>query len=218
MILRRSKCRSNLAIKKKATTESSPRTAAHFKSIASAISPRRLLQFAREWSSLILSRTARLRCQDTAKSVNHVAIVAVDYVPIGGLHFQTIARRPRATAQHAPITIGCAAAAFVSIEAPFPNVSAEIVKAYRIRFETAGRHCRATASSRGCVAPAACLEPSGRGSGPAQRPAWRWQGAGRRRSASPRPTAPARRSPGRPRPARRLCPPRCAASASIPKS
>ena len=151
MILRRSKCRSNLAIKKKATTESSPRTAAHFKSIASAISPRRLLQFAREWSSLILSRTARLRCQDTAKSVNHVAIVAVDYVPIGGLHFQTIARRPRATAQHAPITIGCAAAAFVSIEAPFPNVSAEIVKAYRIRFETAGRHCRATASSRCCA-------------------------------------------------------------------
>jgi hypothetical protein len=85
--------------------------------------------------SLILNLDGRLRCQHTAKSVNHVAIVAVDYVAIGGLHFQTIARRPGAAAQHTPVATGCARAAFVSVEAPFPHVSAEIVQAYRVRLE-----------------------------------------------------------------------------------
>src|SRR5207247_11453679 len=53
---------------------------------------------------LILNVATSLRCEHTTKSVNHVAIVAVDYVAIRGLHFQTIARRPGAAAQHAPIT------------------------------------------------------------------------------------------------------------------
>ena len=76
----------------------------------------------------ILNVAAGLRCQNATKSVNHVTIVAVDYVAVGGLHFQAIARRPGTAAQHAPITTGCAGASFVSVEAPFPNVSAEIVQ------------------------------------------------------------------------------------------
>src|SRR4029077_7919355 len=63
-------------------------------------------------TSLILSLAGRLRCQHAAKSVNHVAIVAVDYVAIGGLHFQTVARCPGAAAQHTPVTTGCAVASF----------------------------------------------------------------------------------------------------------
>ena len=86
-------------------------------------------------NSSILGLTAGLRCRDATKSVNDVSIVAIDYVPIRGLHFQTIARRPGAAAQHAPIATGCAVATFVNIEAPFPNVSAEIVQAYRVRLE-----------------------------------------------------------------------------------
>ena len=100
-------------------------------------------------NSFILDLAAGLPCQYTAKSVNHVAIVAIDYVAIRGLHFQTIARRPRATAQHAPITIGCAAAAFIGVDAPFPNVSAEVVQAYRIRLETADWDRGGVAPSRG---------------------------------------------------------------------
>ena len=46
----------------------------------------------------ILNLAAGLRCQYATKSVNDVAIVAVDYVAIGGLHFQTIARCPGAAA------------------------------------------------------------------------------------------------------------------------
>ncbi len=80
-------------------------------------------------NSFVLSLTRRLDCQHTTKSVNHVAIIAVDYVAIGGLHFQTIARGPGAAAQHTPITTDCAGSSFVSIKAPFPNVSAEIVQA-----------------------------------------------------------------------------------------
>src|SRR6266478_4242831 len=100
----------------------------------------------------ILNLAAGLRCQHTAKSVNHVAIVTVDDVPIRGLHFETIARRPGAAAQHTPVTTGCTAASFVSVEAPFPNVSAEIVQAYRIRFKTADRHCCGAApSAGGCI-------------------------------------------------------------------
>src|SRR6476660_10473206 len=90
-------------------------------------------------NSFIFDVTSRLRCQHATKSVNDVAIVAVDYVPIGGLHLQTIARRPGAAAQHTPITDGCAVAPLVSVDAPFPNVSAEIVQAYRIRLETSDR-------------------------------------------------------------------------------
>src|SRR5438034_11297575 len=75
----------------------------------------------------ILDLAARLRCQHAAKSVNHIAIVAVDYVAIGGLHFQTIARRPGAAAQYTPIPAGCIVASLLGVKAPFPDVSAEIV-------------------------------------------------------------------------------------------
>src|SRR4029077_20584702 len=70
-----------------------------------------------------------LRRQGAAKAVNDVPIIAIDYVSIRGLHFQAIACRPGAAAQHTPITTASARAAFVSIKAPFPNVSAEIVQA-----------------------------------------------------------------------------------------
>src|SRR6266478_4197507 len=100
-----------------------------------------------EWPLIF---AAKLHCKHTTKSVNHVAIVAVDYVAIRGLHFQTIARGPGAAAQHAPITTGCAAATFVRVEAPFPNVSAEIEQAYRIRLETSDRHRCGFAASTGC--------------------------------------------------------------------
>ena len=87
-------------------------------------------------NSFVLNLATRLGCQHAPKSVNHVAIIAVDYVAIGGLHFQTIARGPGAAAQHTPIATGCAAPSFVSIETPFPNVSADIVQAQGIRLET----------------------------------------------------------------------------------
>src|SRR2546430_1251535 len=103
----------------------------------------------RSGNSFILNLAGSLRCQDATKSVNDVAIVAIDYVAIGRLHFQTIARCPGAAAQHSPITIGCAAAAFIGVDAPFPNVSAEIVQAYRIRLETADWDRGGAAPSRG---------------------------------------------------------------------
>src|SRR6266446_10112684 len=100
-----------------------------------------------EWPLIF---AAKLDCEHAAKSVNHIAIVAVDYVAIGGLHFQTIARRPGAAAQHTPVTTGWAASSFIGVEAPLPNVSAEIVQAYRIRLKTTDRHRRTATPSRCC--------------------------------------------------------------------
>ena len=97
-----------------------------FTSIVPSISRRRFL--GNMVNSPILDLRDRLRCEHAAESVNDVAVIAIDYVSIGGLHFQTIARRPGAAAQHSPITIGCAVASFVSVKAPFPNVSAQIVQ------------------------------------------------------------------------------------------
>src|SRR6266487_2356355 len=53
---------------------------------------------------------------------------------------------PRSTPQSRP---GCGVASFVSVNAPFPHVSAEIAQAYRIRLKTSDRHRCAAASSRG---------------------------------------------------------------------
>src|SRR5205823_7093074 len=51
-------------------------------SFTGQLSPHRLSQFAdNKGKSFILNFAAGLRCEHTAKSVNHVAIVSVDYVP-----------------------------------------------------------------------------------------------------------------------------------------
>ena len=78
---------------------------------------------------LIAGFVLRLRHQDTAKAVNDVAIIAIDDIPVRGLYFESIARRPGTATQHTPITTASARTAFVSIKAPFPNVSTEIVQA-----------------------------------------------------------------------------------------
>src|SRR6267143_2818464 len=67
--------------------------------------------------------------EDTAKSVNHVALVPIDHVAIRRLHFRTIGRRPGTAAQNSPIPTRSAASAFVRVRAPFPNVAAEIAQA-----------------------------------------------------------------------------------------
>ena len=79
--------------------------------------------------SLIVGFVFGPRRQDAAKTVNDVAIIAIDDIPVGRLHLEPIARRPGTATQHTPITTASVRAAFVRIEAPFPNVSAEIVKA-----------------------------------------------------------------------------------------
>jgi hypothetical protein len=71
----------------------------------------------------------RLRGQDTTETVDYITIIAVDDIPVGRLHLESIARRPGTATQHTPITTASARSAFVSIKAPFPNVSAEIVQA-----------------------------------------------------------------------------------------
>jgi len=48
--------------------------------------------------SLILGLIGGLRCEDAAKSVNHIALIAINYISVRGLHFKTIPRRPRSTA------------------------------------------------------------------------------------------------------------------------
>src|SRR5437899_2548820 len=77
----------------------------------------------------IFDRVAHVMCQHAAKSVNHVAIVAVDHVAVGRLHFEAFGSGPGAAAQNSPVPSGPTASAFVSVGAPFPNVSAEIVQA-----------------------------------------------------------------------------------------
>jgi len=79
--------------------------------------------------ALIVGFILGLRRQDAAKAVNNISIIAIDDIPVGRLHLEAIARRPGTASQHTPITTASARAAFVSIKAPFPNVSAEIVQA-----------------------------------------------------------------------------------------
>src|SRR5947207_8120932 len=38
--------------------------------------------------------TARFRCKHAAKSVNHISLIAINYIPIRGLHFETITCGP----------------------------------------------------------------------------------------------------------------------------
>jgi hypothetical protein len=79
--------------------------------------------------ALIVGFILRLRRQDAAKAVNDVAIIAIDHIPVGRLHLEPVTRRPGTPTQHTPITAASARAAFVSIKAPFPNVSADVVQA-----------------------------------------------------------------------------------------
>src|SRR5207244_10151286 len=77
----------------------------------------------------IVGIALRFRRQYAAKTVNHIALVPIDDVAVGGLHFEAIARCPGTAAQHSPVATGRAAATFVGIGAPFPDISAEIVQA-----------------------------------------------------------------------------------------
>jgi hypothetical protein len=48
----------------------------------------------RKANSFILNLADKLHCQHAPKSVNHVAIIAIDDIAVGGLHLETVARRP----------------------------------------------------------------------------------------------------------------------------
>src|SRR4029077_12907152 len=96
---------------------------------------------------VILRVTTRCRCKHAAKSVNHVSFIAINYISVRGLHFETTLCGPGAAAQHSPVATSCTVIAFVSVETPFPNVPAEIVEAYRIGLETSdGQRCAASLS------------------------------------------------------------------------
>ena len=73
----------------------------------------------------IFRATIRFRCKHAAKSVNHISLIAIDYVSVRGLHFETITGGPGTAAQYSPIATTCIVA-LVSVEAPLPNVAAEI--------------------------------------------------------------------------------------------
>ena len=48
----------------------------------------------RQTNSFVLNLATRLGCQHAPKSVNHVAIIAINDIAIGGLHLETVARCP----------------------------------------------------------------------------------------------------------------------------
>jgi hypothetical protein len=77
--------------------------------------------------SVFFRLTTSFRRKHAAKSVNHVSIIAINYISVRGLHFETIIGGPGAAAQYAPIAAACTVVAFISIKTPFPNVPAEIV-------------------------------------------------------------------------------------------
>ncbi len=52
--------------------------------------------------SLFLA-AVRLRREHATKTVNHISLVAVDHVAIGGLHFRPLAGGPGAASQDSPI-------------------------------------------------------------------------------------------------------------------
>jgi hypothetical protein len=76
---------------------------------------------------VIFHVTAMFGCKHAAKSVNHISLIAINYISVRGLHFETITCGPGAAAQHSPIATSCTVVAFISVETPFPNVPADIV-------------------------------------------------------------------------------------------
>src|ERR1700736_1397338 len=76
---------------------------------------------------LILHLVLRLRREHAAKSVSYVAIIPIDHVAIRRLHLEAIARRPGPPAQHAPVPPCACAVPPITLRAPFPHVSAEVV-------------------------------------------------------------------------------------------
>jgi hypothetical protein len=77
---------------------------------------------------LIISNvTVSFRCKHASESVNHVPLVSINDISVRGLHFEPIACGPGAAAQYSPIATSAAVIPLIRIEAPFPNVAAEVV-------------------------------------------------------------------------------------------